>query len=61
MDCSMCPNPIPEPRRLAMPITLTCSPECARERDVGPGDIHVGGCGRRGGLGLNGNPGRGRP
>ena len=28
----MCPNPIPEPRRLVVPHTLTCSPECSHER-----------------------------
>ena len=32
MDCSMCPKPIPEPRLLVVPYTLTCSPECSRER-----------------------------
>ena len=32
MDCSMCPKPIPEPRLLVVPHTLTCSPECSRER-----------------------------
>ena len=28
----MCPKPIPEPRLLVVPHTLTCSPECSRER-----------------------------
>ena len=28
----MCPKPIPEPRRLVVPHTLTCSPECSGER-----------------------------
>ena len=32
MDCSMCTEPIPEPRRLVVPHTLTCSPECSRQR-----------------------------
>ena len=32
MDCSMCPHPIPQPRLEAIPITLTCSSACARER-----------------------------
>ena len=32
MDCSMCSKPIPEPRRLVVPHTLTCSPECSGER-----------------------------
>lgn len=32
MDCTMCPEPIPQPRLEAIPITLTCSPACARER-----------------------------
>ena len=32
MDCSMCPKPIPEPRLLVVPHTLTCSPECSRQR-----------------------------
>ena len=32
MDCSMCEEPIPEPRLEAIPFTLTCSPACARKR-----------------------------
>ena len=32
MDCSMCPHPIPQPRLEAIPITLTCNADCARER-----------------------------
>ena len=34
MDCTMCSKPIPEPRLLVVPHTLTCSPECARERTL---------------------------
>ena len=32
MDCSMCGEPIPQPRLEAIPITLTCNATCARER-----------------------------
>ena len=32
MDCSMCTEPIPEPRLLVVPHTLTCSPECSHQR-----------------------------
>ena len=28
----MCSKPIPEPRLLVVPHTLTCSPECSGER-----------------------------
>ena len=34
MKCSMCPKPIPEPRRLVVPSTVTCSPECSRQRKL---------------------------
>ena len=30
----MCPKPIPEPRRLVVPSTVTCSPECSRQRKL---------------------------
>ena len=32
MDCSMCGEEIPPPRLEAIPITLTCNADCARER-----------------------------
>ena len=34
MKCSMCQKPIPEPRRLVVPSTVTCSPECSRQRKL---------------------------
>ena len=32
MDCSMCGEEIPPPRLEAIPITITCNADCARER-----------------------------
>ena len=32
--CTMCPLEIAEPRQIVAPHTLTCSPACARERDL---------------------------
>ena len=32
--CTMCSEEIAEPRQIVAPHTLTCSPACARERDL---------------------------
>ena len=34
MDCSICGEPIPQPRLEAIPSALTCNATCARERSL---------------------------